>query len=307
MNFHCGHIIYIARKRHSIPCQRRIPLKSRIVFLSRFVLFCRTAAKIIREDKISVYAAQASFFVITSAVPFLSLLFALAGIFLPESAVLEQLSDVLPSVIEELQNAPNVSLLSISAVTTLWTASRGIAAIRAGIESVYRASHLEGFFKRRFRSILSTLMFIVMIVAVVALLLFGDFVSRHIGWFGNAFFDLRTPLFVTAMTVIFTAVYHSVAKRSTYVRHSVPAHVPGALFSSAGWILFSFFYSYYIDHFPRASTIYGSLAAICLIMLWLYFCMTILMLGAVVNKLWFAGTEEITCDESSQRTNRRRS
>lgn len=283
-------------------------MKSRIVFLSRFLSFCRRIAKIIREDKISVYAAQASFFVITSAVPFLSLLFALAGILLPESALLGQLSEYLPSVVEELRNAPNISLLSISAVTALWTASRGIAAIRAGIESVYRAGHPEGFFKRRLRSIFSTLIFIAMIVAVVALLLFGDFISRIIGgWFEKAFPDLRTPLFIAAMTVIFTAVYSSVAKRSTYIRHAVLLHVPGALFSSAGWILFSFFYSYYIDHFPRASTIYGSLAAVCLIMLWLYFCMMILMLGAVVNKLWFAGTSEFSSSADSLRTNRRRS
>lgn len=283
-------------------------MKSRIVFLSRLVQFCRSIAKIIREDKISVYAAQASFFVITSAVPFLSLLFALAGIFLPQSAFLEQLSEYLPSIVEELQNAPNVSLLSISAVTTLWTASRGIAAIRAGIESVYRAGHPEGFFKRRLRSIFSTLMFIVMIVAIVALLLFGDFVSGIIGgWFTHSFPDLRTPLFIAAMSVIFTAVYTSVAKRSTYVRHSFLTHVPGALFSGAGWILFSFFYATYIDHFPRASTIYGSLAAVCLIMLWLYFCMMILMLGAVVNKLWFAGTGKLHDPSYPRRTNRRRS
>lgn len=247
----------------------------------------------IREDRISVYAAQASFFVITSAVPFLSLLLSLAGFLLPKSAMLEQLSLLLPTLADELQNAPNLRLLSLSAITTLWTASRGIAAVRTGIESIYHANHPEGFIRRRFHSILSTLFIIVMIVAIVAFLLFGNFIRQHHGGHGVAFPKLRAPFFVLVMTIVFTAVYHSVAKRSSYVRHDMMSHVPGALLTSAGWIVFSFFYSSYIDHFPRASIVYGSLAAICLIMLWLYFCMMILMLGAVVNKLWLAGTDKI--------------
>ena len=53
-----------------------------------------------------------------------------------------------------------------------------------------------------------------------------------------------------------------------------------------------FFYSLYIKYSPNASYIYGGLAAICLIMLWLYFCMIIFLCGAEVNKLWAAYKED---------------
>ncbi|MBQ4355006.1 MAG: YihY/virulence factor BrkB family protein [Clostridia bacterium] len=267
-------------------------MRSRIVSVRCFPAFCRRIAAVLREDRVSVYAAQASFFVITSAVPFLSLLFALAGIFLPESDLSGQFPENLPGIFSELKNAPNVPLLSLSAVTTLWSASRGMAAVRAGIESVYRADAVEGFFRRRIRSVLSTLLFIAMLVASAALLLFGDYLSVLFGkYIPLSFEKFRTPLFILTMTGIFTAVYLSVARRSAYVRHHISGHLPGALFSSAGWILFSYFYSLYIRHFPRASAVYGSLAAVCLMMLWLYFCMCILLFGAVINKLWFAGTK----------------
>ena len=44
--------------------------------------------------------------------------------------------------------------------------------------------------------------------------------------------------------------------------------------------------------FQRRILIYGGLTALCLIMLWLYFCMIILLCGAEINKLFFAGTTQ---------------
>ncbi len=268
-------------------------MKSRTVLLGRFLSRGKEIWRVIREDQVTVYAAQASFFVITSAVPFLSLLFALTGAFLPGSQWSEKLAQRLPTVMEELRNPPHVSLLSLSAVTTLWTASRGIAAIRGGIERVYHAGMPDGFFRRRIRSILSTVFFILMLVATVALLLFGDFLSQSVGpWLSEGILTLRMPLSVALMTVIFTAVYVSVSKRSDLVSHRIAAHWPGGILAALGWVLFSRIYSVYIEHFPRATSVYGSLTAICLIMLWLYSCMILMLLGAVVNKLWFASLKK---------------
>ena len=58
---------------------------------------------------------------------------------------------------------------------------------------------------------------------------------------------------------------------------------PGAIFATFGWSLFSFVYSIYISYFSNFSSTYGSLAAIVLIMLWLYICMNITLLGAEIN------------------------
>ncbi|MBS5724524.1 MAG: YihY/virulence factor BrkB family protein, partial [Clostridiales bacterium] len=61
----------------------------------------------------------------------------------------------------------------------------------------------------------------------------------------------------------------------------------GAIFAALGWVLFSYFYSLYIQYFPSASYLYGSLAAIVFLMLWLYICMMILIYGAEINKYIF--------------------
>ena len=59
--------------------------------------------------------------------------------------------------------------------------------------------------------------------------------------------------------------------------------LPGAIISAAGWILFSYAYSFYIDNMSNFSYMYGSLTAIVLCMLWLYFCMYIMFVGAEIN------------------------
>ena len=59
--------------------------------------------------------------------------------------------------------------------------------------------------------------------------------------------------------------------------------LPGALIAASGWVLFSYFYSFYINNMGSLMTTYGSLTAIVLCMLWLYFCMNIVFLGAELN------------------------
>jgi membrane protein len=59
--------------------------------------------------------------------------------------------------------------------------------------------------------------------------------------------------------------------------------LPGALFTTVIWLLYSFFYAFYIDHFSNFSFTYGSLAAIVFMMLWLYSCMKIILIGGEIN------------------------
>ena len=61
--------------------------------------------------------------------------------------------------------------------------------------------------------------------------------------------------------------------------------LPGALMASAGWLIFSNLYSVYVEYFAHLSNVYGSVYAIALSMLWLYFCMAIVFYGGALNRL----------------------
>ena len=62
-------------------------------------------------------------------------------------------------------------------------------------------------------------------------------------------------------------------------------HIPGAVLAAAGWLLYSYAFSIYVDRFNGFSNMYGSLTTIILIMLWLYFGMYITLIGAEFNQL----------------------
>lgn len=261
-----------------------------------YLLDLQRIARRFDEDKISVYAAQASFFVILSVMPFLSLLVSIISFFTPADiqsifdryTFSEDIMDILGTLFTDLKTAPKISLLSFSAIITLWSASRGTSAIRRGIETIYGSNSSRGFLFHRLKSLIGTLVLIVLIVATVILLLFGDSISNLIGniRFTDIIMSWRTPFLVLYMCIVFTIIYTSAARRSVHISSTIRSQIPGAILSSVGWVLFSYLYSLYIKFFPNASYIYGSLAAVCLMMLWLYFCMIILLLGAELNKFY---------------------
>ncbi|MBS1430349.1 MAG: YihY/virulence factor BrkB family protein, partial [Ruminococcus sp.] len=61
--------------------------------------------------------------------------------------------------------------------------------------------------------------------------------------------------------------------------------LPGAFFTASGWLLLSFFFSVYLDIFTGFTSMYGSFTTIILIMLWLYGCMYIILLGGEINAI----------------------
>ena len=80
--------------------------------------------------------------------------------------------------------------------------------------------------------------------------------------------------------------YRGFSKVGICFRH----HFLGAAFSAVGWLVYSWIFSLYIEHFANYSLIYGGLAAIVVFMLWLYMCMQILLIGAEINA-YLSGTK----------------
>ena len=99
--------------------------------------------------------------------------------------------------------------------------------------------------------------------------------------FINFLFKGKIFIFFFYLILIFALFYKFLPEE----RPRFSSVLPGAVFASAGWIGFSFFYSLYIDNFSNYTLVYGSLAAVVLLMLWLYFCMNIFLFGAQLNKL----------------------
>ena len=255
----------------------------------------RNFFKKVSNDFVAAYSAQAAFFIILSFFPFIMLLLTLLH-YLPisESSVVMMLSQFLPStikvfvtdVISELYSKASTTILSVTAITALWSAARGFLSIIRGLNGVYRIKETRNYFLVRLVASIYTLAFIVIILISLFILVFGNKLFYYIqsrfpvfSDFALGVISFRTIIGFCILLLFFLMMYIIIPNRKTRVIRELP----GAIISAAGWILFSYAYSFYIDNMSNFSYMYGSLTAIVLCMLWLYFCMYIMFVGAEIN------------------------
>ena len=105
--------------------------------------------------------------------------------------------------------------------------------------------------------------------------------SRPFFGFVLEIIDLRFFFLLILQTTIFTVLYMVLPNGKNTFFDSLP----GALLASSGWLIFSDLYSIYVENFSGYANVYGSVYAVALSMLWLYFCMAIVFYGGALNRL----------------------
>ena len=247
--------------------------------------------------RVPLYAANASFFLVLAVFPGLLLLLGLLRYTPLEVERLgEMLAGFLPEALAEgaeeiiLLTYDNTSgiTLGLSVVTTLWSASRGIYGVITGLNAVYEAQEHRGYLHVRFLSVVYTFVFLLVLILTLTVHVFGIRILKVLSMQYNPLvrflmelIDLRFFLLLFLQTGIFAAMYMVLP----YGRNRFWNVLPGAVLASCGWLVFSDLYSIYVVHFAHLSNVYGSVYAVALSMLWLYFCMAIVFYGGVLNRV----------------------
>lgn len=277
---------------------------SAVVSLSSGIKGISSIAKKLSDDGVAVYAAQAAFYTIIASIPFLMMLISLIRYVAPDAVFTlfkairqilpERFSDLFTGIYEEITVGSDLSVISITALTSLWSSSRAMNAVTKGVAFIYDAEQNPGFIRNTIYSIVYTISFVILIIGALVVLVFGTTVRNVLTYrfprlevAFSLIMDLRGVVFFVVLTLFFSLVYYAVSKGILHTSGGIvkyTSQLPGAVFASAGWMLFSYFYSLYMKYYPTASYIYGSLAAVMLMMFWLYFCMIILLVGAEINK-----------------------
>ena len=251
--------------------------------------------------RIPLHAANTGYFIVLSVFPGLLLILSLlryTGLTVEHLArlVADFLPQPLTDGVEELlfgawQNASG-TVVGISAVTALWSASRGIYGLLTGLNAVYGAAENRGYFRTRAISMLYTFAFLLVLLLTLVLHVFGNslialltMIDHPLIIFLTDLLDLRFFLLLFFQTGIFTLMYTVLPNKRIRFRDSLP----GGLFSSLGWLLFAEGFSVYVKHFSGLTNIYGNVYTVALSMLWLYCCMSILFYGGVLNRYWTEG------------------
>lgn len=273
--------------------------------ISEIYLIMKGFTNRLKKDHVSAFAAQAAFFMFMSIIPFLSLLLTMIK-FLPitHEMLYSSVTQLMPqpfkplaeSVLDELFSHDSSTYFSLSILLLIWTAAKGMMAVINGINSVYQIEEKRNYLVRRFISAIYTVIFVVVILLTMSFLVFGnriyaviqhDFPKTAI--ILSVFIRQKVLLSMLMLILFFIFVYKIVrfSSRTALV-------IPGAIFSAVSWSLLSYAYSIYINRFGRYSYTYGSLTTIVLFMLWIYFCMYLMLMGAEINayfKVYFENSK----------------
>lgn len=252
----------------------------------------------------TVYGAQAAFFVMISAVPFVMLAVALLQFIMPmtQSQLSRLAVEVVPlslrslavRIIDELYTQTSVPLISATAVSALWASSRSLYALAGGLKEIYGTAETRGYVHLRITALLHTLLLLTLLLFSLVILVFGNTLQLLLeqslpilAQISAYLISARTLLSLTLLSLVFAFMYKILPNTKSGFRQQLP----GAVFSSLGWMIYSLAYSLYIEYYSSISYLYGSLTAIVLWMLWLYFCMNIFLLGAEIN-VWLQSAPE---------------
>jgi len=202
---------------------------------------------------------------------------------------------------EILQNR-NGGLLSIGALATVWSASKGMNALTKALNRSYFTEESRSFIMARGMSVVFTIMLIAVLLVALVLPVFGQQIGvlafSYMGLeegFLTLWAGLRWLVPPVLIFFVFSLIYWLVPN----LKIQFKSVLPGALFATVGWILTSLAFSFYVGSYGNYSSTYGSIGAIIVLMMWLYFSAIILILGGQLNAVMLERTQLIIAKEKS--------
>lgn len=274
------------------------------------VLFVRDMVQTYGRLGVSRAAASLAYFLILTLFPLLVCVNFFIGLLeLDPEAVFSALDPLLPreslSIILEyltyvsgIPQSQSTPLLLASLFTILLSASAGLRTLLKTMDELYQVRHVSSL-RRVAVSVILSLLFLLTIYLSIVVIFTGDWffqvleerlppplaeliplrlLSQLWGW-------LRYLLLFFCVLLLVLAVYRMGTPPP--LRREKRVLRLTALLSAGALVACSVLFSWFIGMSSRYSLVYGSLASLIILLVWLYFCGNILLVGAVAGRVWF--------------------
>ncbi len=255
--------------------------------------------KKMNHDNVFAIAAQTAFFLILSAVPLALFLVSLLQYINISPDFLKVLLGT-ENIVVEFTNfnasisdlyGQNVSISIISIVATLWSAAKGIHAITNGLNRVHNTYENRNWIVIRLRAMLFTFLFLLIILVTVIIIFLGSMlnnvIKEYVGdmpYYVEVIYSLRYIIMFFYQVFLFALMYRGIPNltRAERKKFNIRCQLPGAVFCAASWHVLLFAISVYVTDFNGFS-IYKGLTQLAIVMVFMYFCMVCMMIGAEIN------------------------
>lgn len=270
--------------------------------IKQFLHIISRTVEVYSKHEMSIYSGNATFYLLMSLVPFLMMIISLINM-LPWFSVedvstflyrmmpdIPQIRGALLGIIVNLNHQSGQIAAYLFALTSLWSGSHGVFAMMSGLEKINHTQQI--LLKQRPKAILYTIIFTLLIPSMLLFQVLRSSISNAITFI---FTELSLPnvavqinrilrfsgivtLAATILVIVLTYTFLPAGRRK------MKNQLPGSVFTSVLWILFTNAFSYFIRRFWKYSSVYGTLAAVFLSAMWLKFIIAILFIGASLNR-----------------------
>lgn len=245
------------------------------------------------DNRLDIYCACTSFYILMAFIPILVILISLIP-FLPftqdglESAIMNivpvEYKQTIDFVLDDLYDNSKTAL-SLSIVAMIWTSARGILGITKGLNRIHGVNETRSYVFMRIRSAFYTIFLIAGFVCMLLLQVFGNSLMAllrnyievsdfYVGlYYGKNIFSLLLTM------VFFELLYVKLPD----IKVKYKSQIWGAFAAGIIWQIFTRVFSQYLSTYNSYS-VYGSVAVIIFLGVWVYTGIMILFYGAQFNE-----------------------
>ncbi len=255
-------------------------------------------AQQLRQSDLNLRASAISFSFFLALFPGLLFLFSLIA-YIPveglDMAIRRTSQELLPpsafellyTTIEDIVGRQQGGLLSFGFLLAFYFATTGLTTLSQSFNVSLEVSESRGFLRHHFTVIGLTILLTLCLLSALLLILLGDFLLGEMNRLG-LMPDGLLPLMVNLLlwVIILLLVYVGIGLLYYFAPNAPKRHGFFALGSALATVLFigsSLGFSYYVQHFGNYNRLYGSLATLIVLMLWIYVNAWVILIGFELN------------------------
>lgn len=263
------------------------------------VRFVREMVDLYFGKHVSRSSAELAYFLILTFFPILICVNGFIGLLdLDINSVLTTIEDFVPrealSVVGDyigyISNNQSTAMLAAGLTVTLFSASAAFRALMNIMDDIYERRSYTGIWKI-IASVIFSLLFLVTIYLSMVVVLTGNWLFTLVENFLHLE-DRTLPwnwqwlrfLILFALVLLFVLLTYRMAAPRGKPR---PPILTGGILAAAALVAASILFSWFIGVSSKYSLVYGSLASVIILLVWLYLCGNILILGNVFNCVWY--------------------
>lgn len=248
------------------------------------------------DKRISRASAQLAYYMLLSVFPVLMIISTILGMLpIENSDVLNRILAAAPSTIGAIledylayvTENQSAALLSGGIIMTLTASSAAFRGLMDIFGEIF-GERIRGGAMDVLFSILMSLGMLIMIYGALLIVLLGDWLLDvvrvlldipvlHYGW---RLIQIVMPF---AAIFLFLSLVYRITARTPRHKRTI---CPGALLTSVILVVATSIFSQFITSSSRYATVYGSLASVIILLVWLFLCSNIVIMGNVFNFVW---------------------